>query len=325
MKLRTEEKPYLVLLYYCYTKIEDPLEFRVQHNELCIKLGLRGRIIVAKEGLNGTVSGPEESCERYMETVKNDPRFAGIDFKAEAHEGHAFRKLNVRVKPEIVHSGFPHIDPTVRTGTHLSPEEFREMKDDDDVVIVDMRSDYEHKVGRFKDAVTLDINHFREVPTKIDELKKYKNKKVITYCTGGIKCEKASAYLLEQGFEDVYQLHGGIVKYGMEAGGEDFDGKCYVFDNRVTTEVNTVNPKVVSTCYICGTDCDRMVNCANPHCNRHTAICESCADEYEGTCSVECKSNPDRRKYDGTGSYKRKSNGYDPRMNIKQKHENIKF
>ncbi|HAH35096.1 MAG TPA: hypothetical protein DCL81_00630, partial [Algoriphagus sp.] len=142
-----------------------------------------------------------------------------------------------------------HLDPNVKTGKHLEPEEFKKLKDQEDVVILDVRSNYEHELGRFKNALTLDIDNFRDFPQKVKELEHLKNKKVLTYCTGGIKCEKASAFLLEQGFEDVYQLHGGIIKYGMEAGGEDFEGKCYVFDNRIAVDVNNVNPTIVSECH----------------------------------------------------------------------------
>src|SRR5690606_32422519 len=125
------------------------------------------------------------------------------------------------------------------------------MKDRDDVVVLDVRSNYEHNVGRFKNAVTLDIENFREFPDQIEALSAYKDKKILTYCTGGIKCEKASALLLKNGFTDVYQLHGGIIKYGKEAGGKDFEGKCYVFDNRLTVDVNRVNPTEVATCRNC--------------------------------------------------------------------------
>ncbi|HSZ25674.1 MAG TPA: hypothetical protein VK766_08160, partial [Cytophagaceae bacterium] len=143
-------------------------------------------------------------------------------------------------------------------------------------------------------------------------------KKVLTYCTGGIKCEKASAFLLENGFENVYQLHGGIIKYGMEEGGEDFEGKCYVFDNRIVIDVNTVNPKVISTCYVCGTTCDRMVNCANPECNIHLPICESCGWKMEGACSDACKNHSDKRPYNGTGYYAKELNGYNPVKGLKR-------
>jgi UPF0176 protein len=314
MKLSTEEmeQNYQILLYYCYTQIQDPEQYREEHHLFCLNLGLRGRIIIAKEGINGTVSGTKEATQAYMDWMKADPRFESTEFKVDVHNDHAFQKLHVRVKSEIVHSSLTHIDPKERTGIHLEPLEFKAMKDREDVVILDVRSDYEHELGRFKNAVTLDIENFRDFPDKVKELEKYKGKKILTYCTGGIKCEKASAFLLEQGFEDVYQLHGGIIKYGMEAGGEDFEGKCYVFDGRVAVDVNTVNPKVISKCYVCNTESDRMVNCANAECNKHVPICESCGTKLEGACSEECMSHPEKRPYDGTGYYSKSMNGYDP-------------
>lgn len=305
-------KPYSILLYYCYTNIDDPEKFRIEHNLYCIKHNLLGRIIIAKEGINGTISGLRKDCELYMQDLLKDPRFSKTEFKIEAHEAHAFQKLNIRVKEEIVNSGLKHINPNKQTGTYLEPAEFKQMKDDEDVVVVDVRSNYENEVGRFKNAITFDINNFRDFPEKVQQLEPYKDKKIITYCTGGIKCEKASAYLLEKGFKNVYQLHGGIIKYGTEADGEDFEGKCYVFDNRVTAEVNKVNPTVISKCYVCGTACDRMINCANPHCNKHISVCETCADKLEGACSEECKSHPDKRPYDGKGYYPKTLNGYNP-------------
>lgn len=305
---------YSVILYYCYTEIADPEAFRDEHHRLCLDLNLLGRIIVAAEGLNGTISGLTSDCEAYMAHVKADPRFAGIDFKVEPCEDFAFKKLHVRVKSEIVYSGLQHIKPQEQTGVHLEPAEFKALKEEEDVVVLDVRSNYEHKVGRFKNALTLDIDNFRDFPDKVEELAHLKDKKVITYCTGGIKCEKASAYLLEQGFDQVYQLHGGIIKYGLEEGGEDFEGKCYVFDGRVIADVNTVNPTVISTCYVCGTKSDRMVNCANPTCNIHVAICEDCGWEKEGACSDTCREHPDKRIYDGSGNYPKNSVGYDPEM-----------
>ncbi|MEM7549979.1 MAG: rhodanese-related sulfurtransferase [Bacteroidota bacterium] len=303
---------YQILLFYCYTHIDDLEEFREKHHLYCIENDILGRIIIAEEGINGTVSGPKSSCKKYMNALKNDDRFKEIDFKVEVHGGHAFQKLHVRVKPEIVHSSLQHIHPKDKTGVHLSPERFKELKDQEDVVVLDVRSNYEHELGKFKNARTLDMENFRDFPEKVKELEDIKSKKVITYCTGGIKCEKASAYLLEQGFENVYQLHGGIIKYGIEEGGEDFEGKCYVFDNRVAIDVNKVNPKVISKCYVCGVESDRMVNCANETCNRHVPICEQCGHDLDGACSEECQHNEHKRPYDGTGYYTSKLNGYDP-------------
>lgn len=297
---------YNTLLYYCYSPIADAEQFAADHLIFCKSLGLVGRIIVAEEGLNGTVSGAKEACEAYMAAIKADERFTKTDFKIDEVEEPSFIKMHCRYKPEIVHSGLRDgsiINPNEKTGTYLEPKEFSEMIDRDDVVILDVRSNYEHNLGKFKNAVTLDIENFRDFPDQIEALAQYKDKKVMTYCTGGIKCEKASALLLHHGFKDVYQLHGGIIKYGKEAGGKDFEGKCYVFDNRIAVDVNTVNPTVVSTCLNCGITTPKMINCANPECNEHFTQCDECGDALQGCCSVECTSHPRKRPYDGTGYY----------------------
>lgn len=299
-------KKYQTLLYYCYSPIANAEQFAADHLLFCKSLNLVGRIIVAGEGLNGTVSGTPEACKAYMDAIHADERFAQTDFKIDEVDQPSFIKMHCRYKPEIVHSGLRDpsvIDPNIATGKHLEPTEFMAMKDRDDVVILDVRSNYEHQIGRFKNAVTLDIENFREFPEQINALAKYKDKKILTYCTGGIKCEKASALLLKEGFSEVYQLHGGIIKYGKETGGKDFDGKCYVFDNRVTVDVNRVNPNVVSQCLNCGAHTDRMINCANPECNEHFTQCETCGWKLEGCCSDTCVDHPRKRPYDGTGYY----------------------
>lgn len=307
---------YQVLLYYCYALIEDPPQFRDEHHRLCLALDLRGRIIVAAEGLNGTVSGTAARCAAYMAAVKADPRFVALEFKVDAADQHVFQKLHVRVKPEIVHSSLAHLKPQEKTGQYLSPQEFRALKDRGDVVVVDVRSDYEYNLGRFRNAVTLDMENFRDFPARVEQLKQFKDKKILTYCTGGVKCEKASAYLLEQGFENVYQLHGGIIKYGIEAGGEDFDGQCYVFDNRVAVDVNRVNPRVISRCCACREPSARLIDCANPQCNIYVAQCESCGDAMQGACSEACAAHPAKRPYDGTGAYPKVSNHYQPAQGL---------
>lgn len=305
---------YYVLLYYHYTDIADPESFREDHHRLCLDLGLRGRIIVASEGINGTVCGVKESCERYMALMRSDLKFADIAFKIDESNRPTFTKMHVRVKPEIVHSSLTNVDPTKKAGEYIEPDEFKRIlkADDENTVILDVRSDYEHNIGKFKHAKTLDIANFRDFPDKVKDLKKYRDKRVITYCTGGIKCEKASAYLLAQGFENVYQLYGGIINYGLETDGEGFEGKCYVFDNRMVKEINTVDPTTISTCCITGEPSDRMVNCANPRCNKHIPMSEEGAKVYNGCCSEACMHHPDVRDYDGTGYYQKNVNGYDP-------------
>src|SRR5690606_23047087 len=164
---------YQTLLYYCYSPIDNAEQFAAEHLEFCKSLDLVGRIIVANEGLNGTVSGTPEACRAYMEAVLADERFCKTDFKIDEVDEPSFIKMHCRYKPEIVHSGLRNpeiIDPNKETGTHLEPKDFMEMKDHEDVVILDVRSNYEHSVGRFKNAVTLDIENFREFPGKIKEL-----------------------------------------------------------------------------------------------------------------------------------------------------------
>lgn len=297
---------YQTLLYYCYTTIANAEQFAEDHLRFCKSLNLVGRIIVADEGLNGTVSGTRESCEAYMRYIESNPIFKGIEFKIDDVEEPSFIKMHCRYKSEIVHSGLRDpqvINPQKKTGIHLEPKEFMEMKDREDVVVLDVRSNYEHSLGKFKNAVTLDIDNFRDFPAMINELAKYKDKKILTYCTGGIKCEKASALLLHEGFPEVYQLHGGIIKYGKEAGGKDFEGKCYVFDNRVAVDVNQINPVVISKCYNCGKTTAKMINCANPECNEHFTQCDDCGWKLDGCCSEACQEHPRKRKYDGTGYY----------------------
>jgi UPF0176 protein len=316
-------KAFRVILYYFYAPITDTEGYRDEHHIFCVDNNLLGRIIISPEGINGTVSGTPEDCDAYMNYVRSDKRFEKVQFKVEEHEQLAFQKLHVRVKDEIVNSDL-NVDPLVRTGKHLDPSEFKQMINDPDVFLVDMRSDYEHEVGKFKGAITFDMHNLRELPDHVHEIEHLKDRKIVTYCTGGIKCEKASAYLLEQGFTDVYQLHGGIIRYGLEEGGENFDGKCYVFDNRITVDVNSINPTIISKCHICGTASDRMVNCANAECNTHVPVCENCGWAMEGACSEACKTHPGKRTYDGTGYYVSQSNHYHPIQGLKSQKKNIK-
>lgn len=297
---------YQTLLYYRYARLNDAEEMAPKHLKYCQELGLVGRIIIANEGLNGTVSGTPEQCKAYMDYVESDPRLSGVHWKIDEVDEPSFSKMHCRFKAEIVHSGLlDTVNPNELTGKHLEPAEFKKMKDEEDVIVLDVRSNYEHQLGRFKNAVTLDIENFREFPEKVEELEQYKDKKVLTYCTGGIKCEKASAFLLKHGFRDVYQLHGGIINYGKEAGGYDFEGDCYVFDNRVHVPVNSVNPKVISKCINCGHVTTRMVNCANPHCNEHFVQCDNCGEDLHGNCSTQCSMSASVREYNPKGYYQK--------------------
>jgi UPF0176 protein len=312
---------YQVLLFYSYSRILDPVKFRDNHLRFCIENNLVGRIIISDEGINGTVSGKVRDCKKYINKINSYKIFNDIEFKVDFAEKNVFKKINVRVKNEIVNSGIKNKKIINRKGDYIEPSEFRSILENnlDDVSILDVRSNYEHEIGKFKNAVTLNIDNFRDFPNVIDDIKDKinPNKKIITYCTGGVKCEKASAYLKEKGYKNVYQLHGGIIKYGIEEKGKDFEGKCYVFDNRIVKDVNKVNPKVIGKCYVTGKKADRMVNCANVDCNKHFPLSDKGGKIYKGCCSSKCLESENVRKFDGTGFYQKQLNGYNPYHTLK--------
>nr|WP_143083217.1 rhodanese-related sulfurtransferase [Alteribacillus iranensis] len=293
------EKNYRVLLYYYYTPLEDPETFAADHLDYCKDLGLKGRILVATEGINGTVSGTVEQTEQYMKDMKNDPRFSDIVFKIDEAEGHAFKKMHVRHRPELVTLRLEDdIDPNEITGEYLSPKEFRDALLREDTVVLDARNDYEYDLGHFRGAIRPDIKAFRELPEWVEENKeKLEGKKILTYCTGGIRCEKFSGWLKKEGFEDVAQLHGGIVTYGKdeEVKGDLWDGKCYVFDERISVPINQIEHNVVGRDYFDGTPCERYINCAEPDCNKQIICSEENEHKYLGGCTHECRVSPRNR------------------------------
>ncbi|MFD0051811.1 rhodanese-related sulfurtransferase [Actinomycetes bacterium NPDC127524] len=287
---------YRVLLYYYYTPIEDPEVFAAEHLAYCKELGLKGRILVAAEGINGTVSGTMEQTEQYMEMMKNKPGFSDIIFKIDEADMHAFKKMHVRPRKELVTLRLEDdINPNEVTGKYLSPKEFFESMQDEDTIVLDARNDYEYDLGHFRGAVKPDIKTFRELPQWVRENKEMlEGKKILTYCTGGIRCEKFSGWLVKEGFEDVGQLHGGIVTYGKdpEVQGELWDGQCYVFDERISVPVNQKEHVVVGRDYFTGVPCERYVNCANPSCNRQIICTEENEHKHLRGCSHECRTTP---------------------------------
>lgn len=290
---------YRVLLYYNYTTIEDPEVFAKEHLAFCKSIGLKGRILVAEEGINGTVSGTIEATEAYMEHMHADERFKDTWFKIDEAEGHAFRKMFVRPRKELVALNLEDdINPHELTGKYLNPKEFKEALLDEDTIVLDARNDYEFDLGHFRGAVRPDIRSFRELPQWIrDNKEKFMDKKVVTYCTGGIRCEKFSGWLLREGVENVAQLHGGIAMYGKdpEVQGELWDGKMYVFDDRISVEVNHVDKQVIGKDWFDGTPCERYINCANPECNRQILTSEENEAKHLGGCCYECAANENNR------------------------------
>lgn len=285
---------YQILLYYKFVRIENSEEFAAEHLEYCRANGLKGRILIASEGINGTVSGTIEQTEKYMADMKANPLFADMVFKIDPSEGHAFRKLFVRHKKELVTLRYDRpIDPEHISGQRLSPKEFHDYLLRDDVIVLDGRNDYEYDIGHFRNAIRPDIETFKEFPEWIDKnLEEFKDRPILTYCTGGIRCEKLTSVMLDKGFKDVYQLDGGIVTYGKdeEVKGRLFDGKCYVFDERISVPINRTDEDVViASCMHCGTTTDRYINCTDSTCNKQYVCCEACEEERNGFCSHECE------------------------------------
>lgn len=292
--LQSEASAYQVLLYYKYVEIVDPEYFARKHLKFCKSLDLKGRVLVGEEGINGTVSGPIEDTERYMKELRNDPRFADMEFKIDGAEAHTFKKMHVRARNEIVSLRLDEdINPNELTGNYLEPREFMSALERDDVIVIDARNDYEYDIGHFRNAIRPNIKAFRELPEWIEEnLADQKDKKVLTYCTGGIRCEKFSGYLKKKGFNDVSQLHGGIVTYGKdpEVQGKYFDGKCFVFDDRLAVDVNqTDDKKVVGKCYHCKADAETYINCANVECDKLHIVCDECLESHSHYCSSDCE------------------------------------
>lgn len=287
---------YEILLYYKYVDVEDPEEFRSEQFELCKQLDLKGRIIVSKEGINGTVEGKKQNTQKYIEMLKADERFVDTHFKQSEGNGNAFPKLKIKVRPELVslHLGEEDINPQEITGKYLNPEELHKwFKTKKEFYIIDMRNDYEHVVGQFENSILPSLHNFRDLPAALPELEHLKDKIILTVCTGGVRCEKASGYLLRKGFKDVYQLNGGIVSYMEKYPNQNFLGKLYVFDSRVVMGFNTDSEEhqVISKCDKCGKSSDNYIDCKNIHCKGHRQFicCHKCLLNQENEyCSDEC-------------------------------------
>ncbi|MEP6698434.1 MAG: rhodanese-related sulfurtransferase [Verrucomicrobiota bacterium] len=266
-----------VILFYKYVLIEAPDHFANEQRALCSSLGLKGRILIAIEGINGTLAGPVAAVESYIESLKADERFADVEFKFSKGDNQTFPKLVVKVRREIVTLNAGAITPDQHN--HLTPTEWkRVMEEDPDVVLLDIRNRFESSAGQFHNAVTCHIENFRELPDYLSQLEALKKKKVLMYCTGGIRCEKASALFRSKGFKNVFQLHGGIVTYHEQFGNEHWQGECFVFDQRMTVRVDD---GLVSIGRCAHTDrlTSRFVNCLHDPCHKLFILSEEAERE----------------------------------------------
>lgn len=279
--------------FYRYFILDNPQEFRDQLYREWSVLNCFGRIYIAREGINAQMSVPEEHMAAFLVSLENYPVFKGIPVKyAIEDNGKSFWKLSIKVRPKLVADGLDDdaFDVT-NVGKHLDAKEFHELVGTGEHIVVDMRNHYESEIGRFKGAICPEADTFREELALVtDLLKDKKDSKLLLYCTGGIRCEKASAYLKHHGFRDVNQLHGGILEYARNIRQlnleSHFTGKNFVFDGRMG---ESVDGQVIAQCHQCGKPCDVHSNCANDRCHLLFIQCRECAGQFENCCSAECR------------------------------------
>ncbi len=290
-----KQEKYTIILFYKYIQIDNPELLRISQRVLAEKLNLKGRMIIAHEGINGTFEGTAKQVELYVEKLLKDPRFSDVHIKRSEGTGNAFPKLSIKVRPEIVatHLGEDDVDPTKTTGKYIQAEELHEwIHSEKEFVIVDMRNDYEFNVGKFENSIFPDFNNFRDLKEKVSVLDNLKDKTIVTVCTGGVRCEKASGFLVKHGFNDVYQLYGGIVTYMEKYPGEDFQGSLYVFDSRLVMSFNMDDPnrKIIGTCVVCHKPSENYINCSFNFCHRHFIACKDCLKGEETMlCPMGCR------------------------------------
>ena len=287
--------PQKIILYYGFTPLDDPEAIRLWQRTLCEELSLRGRILISRHGINGTLGGDLDDLGRYIAATKEFPGFRAIDFKWSEGSGDDFPRLRVRVRSEIVSFGASEelaVDEhgVVGGGVRLKPHELHELVEErgGDVVFFDARNAFETEIGRFRDAMVPNVRATRDFASVLDSGRYdgLKTKAVVTYCTGGVRCEVLSALMIRRGFGEVYQLDGGIVRYG-EAFGDDglWEGSLYLFDARMHHEFSD-HTKVIGVCERCGAPTSQYHNCANLACRKLILLCRECeSDNVSTSCA----------------------------------------
>jgi UPF0176 protein len=292
-QIQHQTEPRFTVSFYTYHLIEDPLGFRDALFEAWSGLGILGRTYIASEGINAQISVPKEKFDAFKTHLYQIPWLNGVRLnKAVQSDDRAFFKLIVKLRSKIVADGIedPQFDPS-NTGVHLDAAAFNTLTDQPDTVLIDMRNHYESEVGHFENAILPDVDTFREEIAYVENmLKGQEEKNIVMYCTGGIRCEKASAYLKYKGFPNVHQLEGGIIKYARDAQEQGlpikFKGVNFVFDERLAERISE---DVIAVCHQCGNPFDLHTNCANEACHILFIQCDSCKQEMNNCCSTECK------------------------------------
>ncbi len=281
------------LLFYKYVELNDLETFQAEHLKLLLSLGMKGKILIAHEGINGCITGTDEAAASYKEKMHADSRFADLEFKDTYAAEHTFRKTIVRIKQEIVAS---RTTVSVHNrAPYIEPDQLKEELDaNKPLLLLDARNNYESAIGRFANALTPNLEVFREFSDYAATLDVPKDQPIVTYCTGGIRCEKASAILREHGFTNVRQLHGGIIRYGEVAGPKHWEGKCFVFDTRVAIPIHESQDMTpITRCVGCGKPADIYANCALYACDKRFIACAACSEHFSHCCSAACAAKLD--------------------------------
>ncbi len=283
---------YRVLAFYCLTKLEDPRLEVSKHQEFFSTRDLKSRIYISEEGINGQMSAHEDHAEEYMDWLRSDPRFASVSFKIHLAPEHAFPKTTIKYRRQLVAVDCP-VDLDQR-GEHVNPTVWDKMLEekDEDTLILDVRNEYEWEVGHFEGAELPPLDTFRQFPLYAQELKDQrdpKKTKVMMYCTGGIRCEYYSAIMKQEGFDQVYQLDGGVIQYGLDEGQGSWRGKLFVFDDRLVVPISDEAAPTISTCIHCQKSSDIYYNCANMDCNDLFTSCPECVKKLNGCCCGDCQ------------------------------------
>lgn len=285
--------PRTTVSFYCYFPISDPIDFRNKFYKDLKEIGVMGRIYVANEGINAQISVPANNLEKFRNYLYSIEALNGLRLNIAVQEsGKSFFVLDVKVRKKIVADGIedPAFDMATK-GKYVNAEQFNKLTDEPGTVVIDMRNYYEYEVGHFQNALEVPSDTFREqLPMAVNMMKDKKDTNIIMYCTGGIRCEKASAYMLHKGFKNVFHLEGGIINYARQVKEKGlpnkFIGKNFVFDERLGERISN---DIIASCHQCGKPADTHTNCKNDGCHLLFIQCEECAVEYEGCCSNECK------------------------------------
>ncbi|MCB0777551.1 MAG: rhodanese-related sulfurtransferase [Chitinophagaceae bacterium] len=292
-RILDDNTPRTTISFYNYFFIEDPDAFRNELYRQLNAIAVLGRIYIATEGINAQINVPSANFEELRDYLYSIPVLNNLRLNIAVEDNDkSFYVLDIKVRKKIVADGINDPDFDMRNkGKYVNAEQFNQLTKDPDTIVIDMRNHYEYEVGHFKSAIEVPSDTFREqLPMAVDMMKENKEKNIIMYCTGGIRCEKASAYMKHQGFKNVFHLEGGIINYSRQAkeqGLENkFIGKNFVFDERLGERITD---DIIANCHQCGKPCDVHTNCLNDGCHLLFIQCPECARKFEGCCSAECK------------------------------------